>query len=347
MSGLAAELAPYVELALRSVHREYPNQISHRLASDAEVQPPRALHPAFYGCYDWHSAVHGHWLLARAARLCPAAGFRRDAEASLARSLTPAKLTIEGEYLAARPAYERPYGLAWLLQLHGELTEGASDASAEQAAALEPLATLARDHLAGWLPKLSHPVRSGVHSQTAFAMGLALDWARTVGDGAFEALLVDRARGLFGADHDYPLHLEPSGEDFLSPALGAADLMRRVLGPADFGEWLGRALPLIPTGEGPRPEGWWEPVAPGDPRDGRLAHLDGLSLSRAFMLDGIVSVLPKDDPRIGPLADCRDRHRAAGLAGASFRHYSGSHWLGTFATYLLTRRGVGASLAAG
>jgi len=331
--SLGSALGPHVRLALDCVHREYPNQISHRLESDADLKPPRELHPAFYGCYDWHSAVHGHWLLARALHLCPEAPFAEDASASLEENLRPAAIAGELAYLRARPAFERPYGLAWLLQLDAELREMGSP----HQPTLAPLAQLARDHLVGWLPKLDHPVRSGTHSQTAFALGLALDWARGCHDEAFEALIVERARRYYGDDRAYPLALEPSGEDFVSPAFGAADLMRRVLDADALAEWLRQALPRIPVAS---PAEWWSPAKPSDPQDGRLAHLDGLNLSRAFMLDGVLEALPPTDERIGALKEARDLHREHGLRGASFHSYSGAHWLGTFATYLLTRRGL-------
>ncbi len=333
MSVAPEALAPFVRLARTCVHREYPNQISHRLESDADLRPPRELHPAFYGCYDWHSAVHGHWLLARALRVCSSASFAEEAASSLEENLRPAAIAGEVAYLRGRPTFERPYGLAWLLQLDAELHEMGSP----HAPTLGPLTKLVRDHLADWLPKLAHPVRCGTHSQTAFALGLGLDWARGRSDGELEALIEGRARTYFMADEDHPLAFEPSGEDFLSPAFGVADLMRRVLEPTDFAEWLERAIPAIPRTGG---ADWWAPVSPSDPEDGRLAHLDGLNLSRAFMLDGVLSALPDGDERIGALTEARDVHQVHGLRGASFHSYSGAHWLGTFATYLLTRRGI-------
>ena len=328
-AAVAAQIEPFVRLALDCVHREYPNQISHRLESDGDLRPPRELHPSFYGCYDWHSAVHGHWLLARAVRWCPDASFADPARAALGRTLQPAKLDQERTYLASRPAFERPYGLAWLLKLHAELVQMGSP----HGEALRPLAQLARRHLATWLPKLTHPVRSGTHSQTAFAMGLALDWARRVGDVEFASLLAERASAFHGGDAAYAVGHEPSGEDFLSPSLGAADLMRRVLAGEAYAEWLARALPRGPDG--------LQPVQPADPRDGRLAHLDGLNLSRAFMLDGILAALSPSDPRREAMGAVRDRHGDRGLAGASFHTYAGGHWLGTFATYFLTAAGLG------
>jgi hypothetical protein len=206
----------------------------------------------------------------------------------------------EAAYLAApgREGFERPYGLAWLLQLAAELREWTDPDARRWSEHLEPLEDLCRNRLTAWLPKLTHPIRSGEHSQTAFAMGLALDWARTAQDAAFEKLLIDRALDFHLHDHGWPLAFEPSGHDFLSPSLAEADLVRRVMAPVEFADWLGAFLPAVPRdGSG----AWLEPVTSPDPADGKLAHLDGLSLSRAWMLEGIVSGLPPGDSRVPAL----------------------------------------------
>ncbi len=218
----------FARLALDCVHREYPNKIAHVLSSDADVRPPRELTPAFYGCFDWHSAVHAHWLLARLARLFPKEAFAAEARAALARSITRDNIAVEFRYLQAegRRAFERPYGLAWLLALGAELR--LSDV--KLAATLLPLELTAATRLQNWLEKLPCPDRSGQHSNTAFAMGLALD-------SAFPRLIEviqRRARDYYLADRDAPVSYEPSGEDFLSPCLAEADLMRRVLPPEEF-----------------------------------------------------------------------------------------------------------------
>lgn len=332
-----SSLARFVAMALDCVDRTYPNGIAHVLASDDDAQPPRALHPAFYGCFDWHSAVHGHWLIARALRLGTAPEHAERSRAALARSLTPSKIDAEARYVARRKTFERPYGLAWVLMLAAELRAMDGEARA-WSAALEPLAGVASRHLCEWLAVLSHPIRSGVHSQTAFAMGLALDAAREIGDPQLEPVVADRALAFHVHDRSLALHLEPSGEDFLSPSLGVADLMRRVMTPSSFAGWLYVAIPEIP--DDGRAD-WLVPVPSPDPSDGRLAHLDGLTLSRAFMLEGIASALPDGDPRSAAILASAAVHSVAGLAGISEAHYEGAHWLGTFATYLLTRRGLG------
>ncbi len=341
-SNFDAEAAQrFARLALACVHKEYPNKLTHSLNSDADVAPPRKLTPAFYGCYDWHSSVHGHWLLARLARSLPDAPFTPEARAALAQSLTEANMTQEVAYLKAegRSSFERPYGLAWLLQLGLELREWEKTEQSPSiralSANLQPLEQAAVERLKTWLPKLSHPVRSGEHSQTAFAMGLAIDYARNAGDRDFLNLLLAKARDFYGADKNCPLAYEPSGEDFLSPCLAEADVMRRVLSPDDFADWLRQFLPQIPNHMSNL---WLQPEKSTDPSDPKLAHIDGLNLSRAWMLDGIASGLPRTDPRLGALEKCAAAHRSAGLAAVTGEHYEGGHWLGSFAVYLDSHR---------
>ncbi len=292
----------FANLALACVHKEYPNKISHNLNSDADVAPPRKLTPAFYGCYDWHSSVHGHWLLARLARTLPDATFTPQARRALKESLTAENIAQEAAYLRGegRSSFERPYGLAWLLQLGAELRES----DPELSATLHPLEQAANERLKTWLPKLSHPVRSGEHSQTAFALGLIID---STDDSALAKLARDSARRFFIDDKSCPLNYEPSGEDFLSPCLAEADVMRRVLSHKDFAAWLDRFLPQMRL---PKPE------VVTDPSDPRLAHLDGLNLSRAWMLEGIASGLPKGDRRIRAITEAADAHRQSGLAAS-------------------------------
>ncbi len=329
----------FARLALACVHKEYPNHISHLLNSDADVAPPRKLTPAFCGCYDWHSSVHGHWLLARLVRTFPDADFAPEARAALKLSLTKENIAQEVAYLKGdgRASFERPYGLAWLLQLAAELREWNDPEAKEMSATLRPLEEEAVRRLTSWLPKLSHPVRIGEHDQTAFALGLILDYARGTGQEQLAKLATDSAKRFFLADKNYPLAYEPSGEDFLSPGLGEADVMRRVLPPNEFAKWLSAFLPQIPITADDR----WLPVAVSpDPSDPKLAHLDGLNLSRAWMLEGIISGLPAGDPRRPALVLAAAAHRTAGLAAVTGEHYVGGHWLGSFAVYLTTRRGL-------
>lgn len=329
----------FAALALDCVHQEYPNKIAHTLTSDADVRPPHELTPIFFGCFDWHSSVHGHWLLTRVARLYPESDAARRAMAALSRSFTPERAAGELAYLRApgRQEFERPYGLAWLLQLTAELREWQSPESARWLTVLEPLEAEAVRRLTDWLPKLTRPIRAGEHSQTAFAFGLALDWARAAGDTAFEQLVAERSRAFYLNDHACPLVYEPSGQDFLSPCLAEADLMRRVLSREAFADWLGAFMPDLPRSAD---ASWLEPGVVTDAADGKLAHLDGLNISRAWMLEGILSALSEDDPRRPALRAAADRHRDLGLAAVTGEHYAGGHWLGSFALYLTSRRGI-------
>ncbi len=332
----------FARLALASIERPYPFHLAHRVERAGDVAEPRELHPVFHGAFDWHSAVHGHWCVIRALRLADDEAFAAEAWPALARRFTPAGLAGELRYLEApeRSGFERPYGLAWLLQLAAELREWREPRLAAAAAALEPLERLAAERLAQGFARLPFPVRSGEHSQSAFALGLALDWAGGAGDPAARDALVRASRRMFEPDRDAPLHTEPSGHDFLSPALAEADLMRRVLPRAEFPGWLSRYLPLRDGAEFPL-----APVASPDLADGKLSHLAGLNLSRAWMLEGIASALAAGDSRRAAVERAARRHREAGLAAVTDGPYAATHWLGSFAQYLVTGRGLGAGAA--
>ncbi len=328
----------FANLALACVHKEYPNHISHTLNSDADAAPPRKLTPVFYGCYDWHSSVHGHWLLVRLIRTFPDGPFVPAAREALRQSLTAQDIVQEAAYLRGegRASFERPYGLAWLLQLSAELKEWDDPQAKEMAGNLRPLEQVVLERLQNWLPKLSNPVRIGEHDQTAFALGLMLDYAHGNSDQKFAELVVSKAKQFYLGDKNCPLAYEPSGEDFLSPCLGEADLMRRVLPNQEFARWLRIFMPQIPTGDGK----WLQPVVSPDPSDPKLAHLDGLNLSRAWMLEGIAAGLPKADKRLPSIMATAKAHERPGLAAVTGEHYEGGHWLGSFAVYLVTKRGI-------
>ena len=333
-----ASVERFANLALACVHQEYPNKIGHVMSSDADVGPPRELTPSFYGCFDWHSCVHGHWLLVRLAKLYPDAAFAPAARAALEMSFTPEKIAVEVRYLngEGRASFERPYGLAWLLCLADELRSWPDEQAQRWAKNLAPLEQVAAERFREWVPKLHYPIRTGEHSQSAFAFGLVLDWAKTAGDPGMAELVAGAARRFHLDRVSCPLNYEPSGEDFLSPCLAEADLMRRVLPPAEYAAWLGGFLPQIPT----TPTATWLPLGVvTDRADPRLAHIDGLNLSRAWMLEGILAGLPGSDPRRPALQAAADAHRSAGLVAVTGEHYEGGHWLGTFATYLVTAKG--------
>jgi hypothetical protein len=336
------------DMVLACIHREFPSHMCHLMWRAEDARPPRELTPAFYGSFDWHSSVHGHWCLVRLARHCPEASWRARALAAVGASLTPERLAGELAYLngEGRRGFERPYGLAWLLQLCAELREWtsampASDADAAAAgrwlAALTPLEALAAERMLALLAQLPWPVRGGEHSQTAFALGLLLDWARAAGRDDVRRAVCDRAAAFYGGDQAAPVAYEPSGHDFLSPALGEADLMRRVRGGVSYADWLAGFLPEPTTALA---RGWLVPVESPDRSDGKLSHLDGLNLSRAWMLEGIAAALAEAHPWRVPLARAAQQHAAAGLASVPAEHYSGMHWLGSYAVYLLTHRGL-------
>ena len=285
----------------------------------------------FFGCFDWHSAVHAHWTLARLCRVHPDAAFAGEARRALGRSFTEERAAAELTYLRGegRGGFERPYGLAWLVTLARELAEWEDPAAAGWSRAVRPLADEAGRRLDAYFTMLPAAVRTGEHGQTAFALGLALDAAKSAEEPGATALARE-ARRLFESDRDWPLGYEPGGTDFLSPGLSEADLLRRVLAPAEFAAWLEAFLPRIEL----------HPVACPDPAEGKLAHLDGLHLSRAWMLEGSAGGLPETDPRRSDLLAAADEHRQAGVAAVTGEHYAGGHWLGTFAAYLLTGRGL-------
>ena len=334
----AATAGRFADLALACVQKEYPNKIAHILTSPSDVKSPRELTPAFYGCYDWHSSVHGHWLLARLVREFPNASFSGRAIAALKMNLTPAHVAGEVAYLNAtgRETFERPYGLAWLLQLAAELREAPNREVGSFATTLQPLEAAVVARLKAWLPKLAYPIREGEHPQTAFSFGLILDYARGR-DAQLAELVTGKVREFHLKDRDCPISYEPSGQDFLSPCIAEADVMRRVLPPDEFAKWLTSFLPGIPANG----SGTWLPIGVvTDKTDGKLAHLDGLNLSRAWMLEGVASGLPSTDPRRAALLAAAKIHATSGLAAVTGEHYEGGHWLGSFATYLTTRRGI-------
>jgi hypothetical protein len=326
----------FAALALDCVDQEYPNLIHHVMTGDDDVGPPRELTPAFYGCFDWHSSVHGHWLLVRLTRLFPEADFAQKAREKLAANLTEANLLAEAAYMAPddRDGFERPYGLAWLLQLATELDQWNDEQANRWREWLRPVEKIAVRRLIEWIPKLHYPIRIGEHDQTAFAFGLVLDYARQVENDQLASVVENAALDFYRDDRDCPLAYEPSGHDFLSPCLAEADFMRRVMPADEFAAWLDGFLPQIGSDD-------WLPVAVvTDRSDGKLSHIDGLNLSRAWMLEGIAAGLPDDDPRRETLQSAAARHAEAGLAGVSDEHYAGGHWLASFAVYLVSQRGI-------
>jgi hypothetical protein len=322
----------FAGLALKGLDREYPNKLDHVMNSAEEVKGPRALHPAFYGCFDWHSSVHGHWMLMRLLREHPAMPGAAEARAILDAHLVPAAIAGEVAYLGqpGRKSFERTYGWAWLLKLAAELKTW-DDADARRwSAALQPLADRFATQFEDFLPKQTYPIRTGVHPNTAFSLHLALDYARAMGDTKLEALLRERAMTYYGKDRRGPLAWEPGGEDFLSPCLEESALMAEVLPRPRFARWLRDFLPGLPKG--------LAPAVVTDRSDPKLVHLDGLNLSRARALYEIAQALGLGHPAYQSLRAAGDRHARASLPYLASGNYEGEHWLATFAVQMLVAR---------
>ena len=330
-----AQAAAFSKLALDCIVTQYPNKPMQVMVGDESALTPRQLHPVFYGCFDWHSAVHGHWLLVRLLKLHPGHPEAQRTRAALAAQFSAEALLAEAEYFDAKHnrSFERMYGWAWLLRLAVELRtfdDPDAQAWAERLAPLEQrVVALTLDYL----PRLDWPVRTGVHPNTAFALGQALDYARAAGHAQLEELLVDRSLAYFAADRQYPVNYEPSGEDFFSAALAEADLMRRVLPPPAYSDWLDGLFPGLRQGDLGR---LLEPATVSDVTDGKIVHLAGLNLHRAWTMRSVAWALPADDLRAQVLLESASDHLAAGLDYVFSGHYEGEHWLATFAVYGLT-----------
>lgn len=335
----------HARFALSCVNQQYPNEISHLLNSAEDVASPKDLHPAFYGCFNWSGAVLNHWALIHLWGAGEVPELDSEIKAVLARSFTQENIDAERRYFMGeeRDSFERPYGMAWFLQLTAELRTivAAGGEKGSQAKAfldqLAPLETTIVEELKDWLMKLRYPVRSGTQSQSAFAMALILDWSQNGGDEGLGKLARDRARQFYMGDANCPITYEPSGQDLLSPCLMQADLMRRMMGPSRFSDWLGEFLPGIPA-DGMA--AWIRVATVKDPSDKKLGQLNGLNLSRAWALQGIASGLEADDPRRDSLLKAAKRHRRAGLASVNSKFYASTHWLPSFATYLESGRGL-------
>ncbi len=325
----------FARLALAGIGREYPNKPDHVLNDEGDVLGPRTLHPAFYGCFDWHSAVHSHWLLVRLLRLVPDLPEAQQVRTALSEHLTADNLLAERAYLDRpnRRSFERTYGWAWLLKLAEELRIWDDPHARQWSLNLQPLADRFVELYLDFLPRLTYPIRTGTHPNTAFGLAFALDYARTVAHRGLEALVVERALSYFGADRHYPAEWEPGGGDFFSPCLMEAELMRRVLPPDEFRGWLYAFLPGVSRGE---PPGLFTPATVTDRTDPQIVHLDGLNLSRAWCMQGIASALGPHDPAHTVLVESARRHAGTSLPHVASGNYMGEHWLATFALLALS-----------
>lgn len=329
------QASAFAKLALKGLGREYPNKPGHVLNDAKDARTPRELHPAFYGSYDWHSAVHGHWMLVRLLRLYPDLPEAAEIRRVLNDHLTAANLKKEAAYFR-RPnarSFERPYGWSWLLKLAEELHAWDDADGAQWRKHLQPLTDVIVARYLGYFPKQTYPIRHGVHANTAFGLTFAHDYARTTGNAKLRELLEERARTYFGKDADVPAAWEPDGADFFSPSLMEADLMRRVLKPAEFRKWFARFLPGAAKEQ---PRSLFFPATVTDRSDPQIVHLDGLNLSRAWCLNSLAGALPEDDPAHAALQRSARRHAAAALPHVASGDYAGEHWLASFAVYLLT-----------
>ena len=335
LSLTPAQASHFAQLALKCVTREFPNKPEHVLNDAVDVLSPKALHPAFYGCFDWHSSVHGHWMLVRLLRLFPDLPEAGDIRKALGANLTAENIRAETAYLKQknRQSFERTYGWAWLLKLAEELSLS-SDADAKTwSRNLQPLVDALVDSYLQFLPKQTYPIRTGVHPNTAFGLAFAFDYAKGSGDEKLAALIAERSRTYFADDKNYPAAWEPGGEDFFSPALLEADLMRRVMKPAEFRQWFARFLPQLSAGI---PKSLLQPATVTDRSDPKLVHLDGLNLSRAWCMRNIANALPRSDPARKALAKSARAHLSDALAHVASGDYAGEHWLASFAVYLLS-----------
>ncbi|MCP4605411.1 MAG: DUF2891 domain-containing protein [Proteobacteria bacterium] len=328
----------FARLSLECVDQEYPNIPGNVVDSDKAVKPPRKLHPAFFGCFDWHSAVHGHWAMLRLLRTFPNNSVADDIRKTLGRHLTRRKLEKELAYFKGKHhnLFKRPYGWAWLLRLAAELRNFDDPDAKIWAANLQPLCRHLTDLTGKYLETLSVPIREGTHHSTAFALTHIHDYAVSTDNPKLKEVVERRSRDFFGKDIACPTEYEPSGEDFISPCLAEADLMRRVLKQKEFIAWLDRFLPRLGSSEfGPLRT----PTEVKDREDPRIGHLIGLSLQRAAAFKGIALALPKSDKRREVFTALAEIHRDDGLGQMFDSGYGGAHWLASFAIYLLTDSG--------
>lgn len=325
----------FAALAMKCIQKEFPNKLDHVNNDKDDVRSPRAMHGAFYGCFDWHSSVHGHWMLVHLLRLFPNLPESSKIRNALDENLSAKSIASEVAYLkqSNRASFERTYGWAWLLKLAEELHGWNDEDGRGWSANLKPLADAFAEKYLAFLPKQNYPIRTGVHPNTSFGLAFALDYARAVGNKKLESLIIERSRNYFARDVNYPAGWEPGGEDFFSPALMEADLMRRVMPPREFAAWFYRFLPGLARSQ---PKALLQAAIVTDRTDPKLVHLDGLNLSRAWCMRNIAVALPRNSPARRILADSAAAHARAALPHVTSGNYEGEHWLASFAVYMLT-----------
>ena len=334
-----AQVVSFAKLALKNIHTEYPNKPSNIVWDRESVRTPKEMHPAFYGCFDWHSSVHGHWMLIRLLKDYPNNSMDQEIREKLRENLAKSNLEAELSYFQEKhhKAFERTYGWAWYLRMADELEHWDDPDGKIWRENLKGLEELLVERTKDYLPKLSYPIRTGVHPDTGFALAQILDYARTMKNAELEKLIVARARDYYLNDVDYPTKYEPSGQDFFSSCLNEADLMRRVLSQEEFGKWFDKYLPKLSQGDGGN---LLIPVEVSDVTDGYIVHLAGLNLNRGWCMQGIASALPTSDPRAALLKKSASEHADMGFKYVFSGQYEGDHWLATFAIYLQAELGV-------
>jgi len=335
-NSLEQVASTYAETIIGSIQQEYPNQMQHMMTGPEDRPRPHEAHPAFYGCFDWHSSVEMHWALIRLLRLTPNSFDKTNAMAVLNAHLTETALLQEASYLRSRPRFERPYGWGWALTLAHELILWQDEAAVQWRAAVRPLADVITELFLTWLPKATYPVRVGMHSNSAFGLARSVPWAKYLssqGDPRLMNAITQAATQWYGEDRDYPADYEPSGSDFLSPALTEVDLMSLVLEQGEFLMWLDSFLPGLSSGN---PRSLFQPAFVSDASDGQLAHLHGLNLYRAFVWKHLNAILPVDDYRKSHLEAGVKAHAQASMNAVTGSDYMVEHWLACYAMLYLS-----------
>ncbi len=317
------------ELPLACLNTEYPNKLGQTLGSEEDLGTPKQLHPAFYGCFDWHSSVHAHWSLVVLLKQFPKLDKADAIKAALEKSLSKENIAAEVKYFKTEnnTDYERTYGWAWLLKLSEVLQTWDSDLGEELAGNLKPLSELIVANFTEFLPKLNYPIRVGEHTNTAFALSFAYDYAASVKDASFQELIERRAKEFYLKDDDCPMTWEPSGFDFLSPCLEEIDIMRKVLPKAAFPLWIEDFMPQLKNPDFDLAVG-----QVSDRTDGNLVHIDGLNFSRAWVFYGLANEYPD---KYNHLRNVANRHVSSSYPNLVGDSYEGGHWLGSFAIYAL------------
>lgn len=315
-------------LPIHCIDVEYPNKLNQTIGSKKDLQSPKELHPAFYGCFDWHSSVHGHWSLVALLKQFPELENSETIKAQLLANISKENIEKEVAYFYKKynKSYERTYGWAWLLKLAEELHTWDTEIARELEKNLQPLTKLIIQKYLEFLPKLKYPIRVGEHTNTAFGLTFAWDYANTVRNNELKLLIETRAKEFYLKDAGCPLSWEPSGYDFLSPCLQEAAIMKRVLNKEDFKNWFGDFLPQL------KDQNFELPVGEvSDRKDGKLVHLDGVNFSRAWAIHKII----EDLPEYNHLQNIANRHINYSLPNLVGDSYEGGHWLGSFAIYAL------------